>query len=78
MNKYEIVAEIDTADMAASEIDLESLGLAEMAYLKAAVVDEKPGFAIFAANGVAIGFAPERIKAVAAIMENDMALAPVH
>jgi len=37
-----------------------------------------PGFAIFAANGVAIGFAPERNQAIAAIMSNEMALAAVH
>ena len=32
----------------------------------------------YAANGVAIGFAPERNQAIAAIMSNEMALAAVH
>jgi hypothetical protein len=64
--------------MAANQVELESLGLSEVAYLKAAVVDEMPGFAIYAANGVAIGFAPERDQAIAAIMSNDMALAALN
>lgn len=76
MSKYQ--TEVEVSEMAANQVDLESLGLSEVAYLKAAVVDEMPGFAIFAANGVAIGFAPERNQAIAAIMSNEMALAAVH
>lgn len=76
MSKYETDTHMN--EIAANQVDLESLGLSEVAYLKAAVVDEMPGFAIYAANGVAIGFAPERNKAIAAIMSNDMALAAVH
>ena len=70
--------EVKTTEMATNQVDLESLGLSEVAYLKSAVVDDMSGFAIYAANGVAIGFAPERNQAIAAIMSNEMALAAVH
>ncbi len=76
MTKQEI--EVVKTEMAANPVDLESLGLSEVAYLKSAVVDEMLGFAIYAANGVAIGFAPERNQAIAAIMSNEMAIAAVH
>jgi hypothetical protein len=76
MTKYQ--TEVEMTEMAGNQVDLESLGLSEVAYLKAAVVDEMPGFAIYAANGVAIGFAPERDQAIGAIMSNEMALAAVH
>lgn len=59
-------------------IDLETLGLSEIAYLKAATVDGVPGFAIFAANGVAIGFSPGENAAIAAVLTNDMDVAAVH
>jgi len=66
------------AYVASSPVDLEALGLAEVAYLKAAVVDGAPGYAIYAANGVAIGFAPGRNAAIAAVLTNDMEVASVH
>lgn len=59
-------------------IDLESLGLSEVAYLREAVVDGIDGFSIHAANGVAIGFTPGRQAAMAAVMTNDLELANVH
>ncbi len=59
-------------------IDLEALGLSEVAYLRRATVDGIDGFSIHAANGVAIGFAPEENSAIAAVMTNDLELAPVH
>ena len=66
------------ASVASSRVDLEALGLSEVAYLKAAVVDGAPGYAIFAANGVAIGFAPGLNAAIAAVLTNDMEVAAVH
>lgn len=65
-------------DMAGAEVDLESLGLHDLAYIKPAKVDDVQGFAIFAANGVAIGFAPAEAAAAAAILQNDMDVAPLH
>lgn len=59
-------------------IDLESLGLSEVAYLRKATVDGIDGYSIHAANGIAIGFAPEENSAIAAVMTNDLELAPVH
>ena len=59
-------------------IDLASLGLSEVAYLREAEVDGVPGFAIYAADGQAIGFAPGEDSAIAAVMTNDMEVAAVH
>lgn len=61
-----------------THVDLATLGLAEVAYLKKAVVDGVPGFAIHAANGQTIGFAPGEESAIAAVMTNDMDVASVH
>ena len=76
MSKYE--TEVDKIEIPTNQMDLETLGLSEVAYLRSAVVDEKSGFAIYAANGVAIGFAPERNQAIGAIISNEMAIAAVH
>ena len=59
-------------------IDLESLGLSEVAYLRIATVDGAAGYAIHAANGVAIGFAPGLAAAIGAVRAHDMEVAPVH
>jgi len=66
------------ARIASTKIDLETLGLSEVAYLRAATVDGVPGYSIHAANGVAIGFSPGVNGAIAAVMTNDMELASVH
>ena len=65
-------------DSTSAYIDLEALGLSEIAYLRPAIVDNVAGFSIHAANGVPIGFAPERNAAIAAVLTNDMDLAEVH
>jgi len=59
-------------------IDLQSLGLSEVAYLREAEVDGVFGFTIHAANGQTIGFAPGRQTAMAAVMTNEMELASLH
>lgn len=59
-------------------VDLQSLGLSEVAYLREAEVDGVFGFAIHAANGQTIGFAPGRQTAIAAVMTNDMELVNLH
>ena len=61
-----------------AQLDLEALGLSEVAYLRRATVDNVDGYSIHAANGVAIGFAPAEHAAIAAIMTNDLELALVH
>lgn len=55
-----------------SEQDLAGLGMHQMAYLREAKMDGIQGFAICAADGSVIGFAANRIQAIAAIMQNDM------
>jgi len=59
-------------------IDLESIGLSDVAYLRNAVVDGVSGFSIHAANGVSIGFAPGVNTALAAIMTNGMEIVQLH
>ena len=59
-------------------MDLASLGVAEVAYLRQAEVDGVDGYAIHAANGQQIGFSPGETSAIAAIMANDMEVASVH
>ncbi len=62
----------------ALNIDLEVLGLSEVAYLRPAEVDGVAGYSIHAANGVPIGFAPGEAAAIAAVISHDMDVAPVH
>jgi len=74
---------IDSKTQASSEelgqqIDLESLGLSEVAYLREATVDGVLGFSIHAANGVPIGFTPGEDSAIAAILTNEMDVVPLH
>lgn len=71
----------DTAVASASAeeaVDLQALGLSEVAYLREAEIDGVFGFSIHAANGQTIGFAPGRQTAIAAVMTNDMELASLH
>lgn len=63
---------------AQTNVDLETLGLSEWAYLRPAVENGVAGYAIYAANGVAIGFAHGRDAAIAAVMTNDMDVAELH
>ncbi len=58
--------------------DLALLGLENLAYLRAATVDGTPGFAIFAADGTRLAFAPTRAQAVAAVREHDLEPVSVH
>ena len=58
--------------------DLALLGLQNLAYLRAATVDGTPGFAIFAADGTRLAFAPTRAQAVAAVREHDLEPVSVH
>ncbi len=60
-----------------TEQDLAGLGMHQMAYLREAKMDGIQGFAICAADGSVIGFAPNRVKAMAAVMQHDMELVSV-
>ncbi len=57
---------------------LGQLGLTQLAYVKAIVVNGAPGFAIHAADGTPMGVAPDRNVAVAAIVQHEMMPASVH
>jgi hypothetical protein len=54
------------------------LGLAQLAYVKAGIMDGQPGFGIHAADGRMIGFAPNRSLALRLIRENDLEPASVN
>jgi hypothetical protein len=58
--------------------DLASLGMQNMAYLKALTMDGTPGIGIFAADGTQLAFAPTRALAVAAVREHDLHPVSVH
>ena len=58
-----------------SDQDLAGLGMHQMAYLREAKMDGVQGFAICAADGNVIGFAPTRVKAMAAVLQHDMEVA---
>ena len=61
-----------------SEQDLAGLGMNQMTYLRAGEMDGMQGYVICAADGSVIGFAPSRNQAIAAIMQNDLELVPLH
>ncbi len=58
--------------------DLASLGMQNLAYLKALTLDGTPGIGIFAADGTQLAFAPTRALAVAAVREHDLHPVSVH
>jgi hypothetical protein len=61
-----------------TESDLAGLGMNRMAYLRPAQVDGIRGYAICAADGTVIGFAPSRDKAIGAIIQNDLEPVALH
>lgn len=61
-----------------SQREFAALGIAEVAYLRQSAIDGQPGFAIHAANGRMIGFAPSRNQAIELIRDNDLEPATLH
>ncbi|QEX20298.1 hypothetical protein FRZ61_02150 [Hypericibacter adhaerens] len=61
-----------------SDADLAVLGLADVAYLRAVVIDGQPGFAVHAANGKTLGVAPTREVALAFIHEQELEPVGLH
>lgn len=57
---------------------LRHLGNMVVAYVKPAVVESVPGFAIHGADGAMIGFAPTVAHAIVAIRENGMEPVSIH
>lgn len=55
-----------------SEVQLASLGMAEIAYLKPVVVNGTPAFAIHAADGTAMALAADAEVAMAAIRQHGL------
>ncbi len=61
-----------------SQQDLAALGLGEVAYVRSVVIDGTPGFAIYAANGKALGAVASSQAAQAAIRQNDLEPVSLH
>jgi hypothetical protein len=61
-----------------SDADLAVLGLADVAYLRAVVIDGQPGFAVHAANGNRLGIAPTREIARAFIRQQELEPVSLH
>ena len=57
---------------------LAKLGIAQVAYVKAIIVNGAPAFAIHAADGTPMAVTGERDVAVAAIQQHDMLAVSVH
>mgnify|MGYP005655723103 CR=1 FL=1 len=64
----------ETTTLTLDNIDLRGLGMNHLAYLRKDEMDGIKGFAICAADGSVLGFAPSRAQAIAAIMQNDLEL----
>jgi hypothetical protein len=60
------------------QLDLRTVGMNQLAYLRPGEMDGMKGFAICGADGAVIGFAPTWMQAMAAVMQNDMEVAPLH
>lgn len=57
---------------------LAELGLEQIAYFRPVMTEEGPAFGVFAANGTALGVAPDPNLARAAIVQHEMAPVSVH
>ncbi len=58
--------------------DFAAWGVEDVAYVRQAKIDGKMSWAIFAADGSAIGVAPDRDMAFAAARQNDLEPLSVH
>ena len=63
---------------ALSAQDLRELGRTMMAYVRPAESDGVSGYAIHSGDGVVIGFAPDRISAIGAILQHGMECVSLH
>lgn len=61
-----------------SDQELAMLGVQDMAYVKSAVVDGAPTYAIHAADGTQMALVPDRDLAFAVVRQNDLQPVSVH
>ncbi len=62
--------------MSARELAL--FGMQDLAYIKAVVVDQTPGYAVHAADGTQIAVMPDRDVAFAMVRQHDLEPLSVH
>lgn len=61
-----------------SPTDFAAWGLPELAFVKRVLVNDQPGWSIHSADGTAIGIAPSREIAFAAIIQHELEPLSVH
>ena len=61
-----------------SSNDLMALGLNDVAYVKPALIEDKPVFSVHAADGTQIAIFADREVAIAAVRRHDMEPLSVH
>ncbi|HEY1723264.1 MAG TPA: DUF1150 family protein [Magnetospirillaceae bacterium] len=74
----DIATKLLAVDASMSARDFATWGVEDVAYIRFASIDGKKGWAIFAADGSAIGVAAERELAFAAARQNDLEPLSVH
>jgi hypothetical protein len=70
--------EANLPQAAMSESAFALWGIDDVAYVKQVEIDGKPAWAIFAADGTALGATPDRDLAFATILQNDRNPVSVH
>jgi hypothetical protein len=78
-NMTKISGDKNTAEkLGVQGIDLFTLGLDQVAYIKSGLVDGMPGFTIHAADGTKVAVTTDKELAYAAILQQDMLPVSVH
>jgi hypothetical protein len=76
MTDHEDVVTAPNRGMTAQDLAL--WGLQDVAYVKRVVVNDAVGWSIHGADGTAIGVAPDRLVAFAAVKQHDLEPVSVH
>ena len=61
-----------------SDQELAALGVKDVAYVKAVMVEDEPAYGIFAADGTQVALMPDREVAVATIRQHELEPVSVH
>ena len=69
---------IQNDDAPLSPQDLRELGRMTVAYVRPAVSEGVPGYAIHGADGAVIGFAPDKTMAIGAILQHGLDVVSLH
>lgn len=78
MERMEPKMIIATKSPELASVDLAALGMNQVAYVKAVVVDGNAGYGIHAADGTPMAVVPDRAVAFAAIRQHDLEPVDAH